>query len=131
METEYINCMPHKFVLYDEETTAILQELEPSNLQLRAEARASPSSLKYLGKAIVSFAPNYVLSQQSVQDIKQATTNSHTTYILLVSMVMGNVLRDHPLGPHIVVLGPDTGPQAVIRDKDGKVIGTTRLIQYC
>jgi hypothetical protein len=49
---------------------------------------------------------------------------------LIVSMPVGEYLRNNPsrwMGP---VFGPDTSPDGAIRDKDGVIIGCNRLVLY-
>jgi hypothetical protein len=50
---------------------------------------------------------------------------------IIVSLPVGEFLKEYPtrwLGP---VIGPDTGPDAVIRDSaTGQIIGTKRMVMY-
>jgi predicted ATP-grasp superfamily ATP-dependent carboligase len=52
---------------------------------------------------------------------------------VIVSMPVGQLVAELSKTEYnlpFMVLGPDTGPSAVIRDSSGKIIGTTRLICY-
>lgn len=49
---------------------------------------------------------------------------------VLVSMPVGQLVQSHPeCVPPYKVFGPDTGPDNVVRD-GGRILGTTRFIQY-
>ena len=49
---------------------------------------------------------------------------------ILVSMPVGEFLRNHPERYGGAVFGPDTGPDGVVRDQRGTILGTTRLLLY-
>ena len=55
---------------------------------------------------------------------------------LLVSMPVGNYLRERGMGPMLResgvwnVYGPNTGPDKVVRNDAGQIVGTTELILY-
>lgn len=50
--------------------------------------------------------------------------------VLLVSMPVGEYFAAHPELAEYTIMGPDTGPDGVIRDNAGKIIGTKRFILY-
>lgn len=49
---------------------------------------------------------------------------------ILVSMPVGEILRNEPERYRGAVYGPDTGPDGVIRDDKGAIKGTFRLVLY-
>lgn len=70
---------------------------------------------------------------QYEQTIEWPDIPSHVTAVI-VSMPVGQLVAELNKNPNYKlpyhVMGPDTGPSAVIRDSTGKITGTTRLICY-
>ena len=51
--------------------------------------------------------------------------------VIIVSSLVGEYLSMHPeIFPGTEIVSPDTSPGFVIRDKDGRIAGTKRLIGY-
>lgn len=70
---------------------------------------------------------------QYEQTIEWPDIPSHISAVI-VSMPVGQLVAELSKNPEYrlsyYVMGPDTGPSAVIRDSSGKITGTTRLICY-
>ena len=49
---------------------------------------------------------------------------------IIVSMPVGEFLATHPTLCKWYVFGPDTGPDACVRDSVGRIVGTKRLVFY-
>jgi len=55
---------------------------------------------------------------------------------VIVSMVVGNAVRDTPtklpagMRSALMILGPDTSPDSVVRDEHGRIEGVRRFVLY-
>ena len=49
---------------------------------------------------------------------------------LIVSMPVGEFLRDHGNPTGIPIYGPDSSPEGAVRNAGGQVIGSRRLVRY-
>lgn len=49
---------------------------------------------------------------------------------IIVSMPVAQYMIQQPEWAHLRIFCPDTGPHGAVRDKDGRIVGTKRLVQY-
>lgn len=121
------NCTPHNIKVYSKDHQKVLTEFPASGNQIRLESsqQFELPMLKVDGNEIPC-----VTSQKFNPKINWPKLDDSVDTIL-VSMPVGNLvennfLKDVPYN----VMGPDTGPSAVVRDENGRILGTTRLILY-
>ena len=57
--------------------------------------------------------------------------SEHLGKDILVSLMAGEALaaRSYPVRNMFRILVPDTGPESVVRDNEGKILGVKRLIK--
>jgi len=124
----YINATPHSIVLYNEKGDTILASY-PSVGEIRL-VEATPCILTYYGvgksgKHLIPIveAPNYY---DIVSDINIADLGVDD--VLIVSMPVSEFLLK--MYPDKWFFTPDTGPNGVVRNSSGQIIGTKRLRLY-
>lgn len=131
MEQKIVNLTPHKIVIYSKDKKTILKEL-PSQGVLRCEERfpQSAGELRIDDHYIEMCEKPEYTSIEPFHLLKK-----YNDHFLIVSMPVGlefskgGFLLKKSLGIR-GVLGPDTGPDGVVRDESGRILGTIRLIRY-
>lgn len=115
------NGTPHAIILCDPTTGAQLQEF-PSNGMIRINESRAEKDLKIEGFPYPLVAPPTFHGLIGMPDDIDAT--------LIVSMPVGQLIQACPNIWRGAVVGPDTGPDGVVRDAAGKIVGTKRFVVY-
>ena len=122
MNTDLINCTPHDisvFSCFCDEPRVYAK----SGKEIRVTSEEqTPLPFDALGVPVVS---RQVFTSLTIPDDIPAGSS------LLVSMPVGEYFAAHPDQCRHWVFGPDTGPDGVVRDQQGKICGTKRLVFYC
>ena len=142
-----INCTPHTIKVFETEFSEELNttmhneiaEFPPSGFIMRLESEeqtpcgtieangtfGNPSKVKI----------PMVNAQKFKKDLKWPTAEDDPRFgdknvTILVSMPVGQMISELHAEIPFNVAGPDTGPGGVIRDHNGQIKGTTRLVKY-
>jgi len=112
-----INTTPHEIVLMHDGVPHHFPK--DNDMQLRLNEEDMGGLTDVCGIPVVA-APRYTGLSGPVPDDDRP---------ILVSQLVGQYIATHGLrSGH--VYGPDTGPGGVVRDADGKIIGTRRFVRY-
>ena len=126
--SKIINTTPHEIVICDCKGTPLHRYPSDPDHQLRVSSHVERNVLGTATYAdgpavLLSAAPVYTVINGPMQELLQST--------LLVSMPVGEFIAKHPTEfEEVVALGPDTGPDGVVRDASGRIVGTTALLVY-
>lgn len=116
-ERQFINLTPHSVVIFKQDGTKL--EIEPSGEVLRLiEEDTIFDEVEGITIIKRKFSPPEIVG-----------VLYDSTKIVIVSLVTLLSLKDFDPKPTALVVAPDTGSGAV-RDSEGKIIGTTRLITF-
>ena len=116
--TKLLNLTPHDICIYSNENKLLVTIPSSGNLRLVEDTRVEKRN--EFNIPIVS-APVYL-------DIDQPELI--TSENVLVSMPVAQYMKTQKKYKHLNVYCPDTGPAGVVRDLNGKILGTKRLVQY-
>lgn len=121
MSAPFINCTPHDIsVVQNGETKTFAK----SNVELRlTSAPQIKLPFDHTGVSVVTKQTFVGVEWPVNHGIKDSAW-------ILVSMPVGDYFAAHPKECKHWVFGPDTGPEAAIRNEKGQIVGTTRLIFY-
>jgi len=130
MNIEFLNCTPHDIFLVDDKKN-VLRKFPKTSVDVRLQTKPQVElPFQTLGLPVVSkqtftgidwpmnrdlLIPDYVIPKGSW---------------ILVSMPVGEYLASHPDECEHWVFGPDTGPGGAVRDQQGQIYGTKRLVFY-
>lgn len=122
-----LNLTPHQInVQYTSADGVIGTYCIPSSGEVRLTNKPQVKLVEHSGIQVYS-APQYEPT------IEWPDIPCHVSAVI-VSMPVGQLVAELSKNPNYKlpyhVMGPDTGPSAVIRDSSGKIVGTTRLICY-
>lgn len=119
MSVEFLNCTPHEIILFEGDNKRAFM---PSGKILRVTSKEQTElPFQHLGVPVVT--------KQTFDSVEGSVDIPDGAHIL-VSMPVGEKLAMKPETVKWWVFGPDTGPDAVVRDGAGKIRGTTRFILY-
>lgn len=122
-----INCTPHPVVVFNAEGTEVLATFACTDYQPRL-AEEAQEQVGFLQRPDGTQVP--VVSPQKFKGVTGLPpVDGEECPDIIVSMLVGQKLRETGEWAG-AVYGPDTGKGAV-RDENGRIKGTTRLIQYC
>lgn len=118
-----VNTTPHDIVIYNQDKTEIIKTYPRSGKEIRMES----AEQEQLGTLNTEKVPVFEAQFFNKCDMRAAIELGS---VFLVSMPVGQHFstRSHYL-PY-TFLGPDTSPAAVVRDDQGRILGTTRLVYY-
>lgn len=122
-----LNCTPHEIKVFDL-LGNVLATIPKSEyvVRLAQELNGRPDKCKFYssyGSIPVTNPPKYL----NVQGLPPK--NDDCSYDIIVSSIVANELSCGNLPEHINrVYSPDSGPNGVVRDNDGNIIGTKALI---
>ena len=117
-ENNFVNLTPHEINMYDPSGESLIATFPPSGVVARVNEESSfyqRGIFKFSKKEYTSLYfsdPNFVLDTEMYN---------------IVSTFCMNAVPEKDRG--VVFVSPDTGPDSVIRDSDGKIIGV-RGFQY-
>lgn len=116
------NCTPHDIHVYDDNRDDVILTVPKSDHCARL-IEGEPVLVGNLGNGIpVVLAPNYVgVTGLPFPDAGQT---------IVVSMPVGRYIQAGKMSWSGRVYGPDTSVAACVRDSAGRVVGTTRFVQY-
>jgi hypothetical protein len=119
--TKFVNLTPHKITIFCNDGSTI--EVEPSGKVFRLEER---------DRVIAKIGNVEVVAREFMipTEIKQFFDNPQAVYIVSLPALMAlkTIEKQHPELMDISwIVAPDTGSGAV-RDEQGRIIGTRRLI---
>ena len=123
-----INTTPHEIVVWgtgDASDTVIARFPPARDAQLRMKTTPVVKLPPLNDVVPVVSAPAFVSFDGPVEDMLEST--------LIVSMPVGEFIRQNHDAPEFEcmrVYGPDTGPDAVVRNDSGQIVGTGRLVLY-
>ncbi len=117
-----VNMTPHDICVYDNEEKTVIITFPASGYVCRCTSETPESQLPDRGGIPMIEAPRF----RDVEGLPPSVSAPD----VLVSMPVGEFLRDHPDWYRGAVLGPDTGPGYAVRDDGGAIRGTTRLVLY-
>lgn len=139
MSGSILNYTQHPIVVYNKQSgpdRVIIATLKSDGALFCATERQVPLDSFEVAPGVsvgVVTAPRF--TRVTPYDLMDQARGHH----IIVGMPVGNylatmayeVLKTTEPGYGILsVLGPDTGPDAVVRDEHGNIIGTTRFIKY-
>ena len=127
-----LNYTPHKITIYDQQKNGTIIAEFPSDGVLRCTQSYSESK----GVVVTKNGEIPLVAAPKFLDVKPMNLLEQSKgFHIIVSMPVGQMLSASGssikkyFGIHSI-FGPDTGPEAVVRDTNGRIIGTTRLIKY-
>jgi len=106
------NLTPHKIVVYDSSGERVVLEVEPSD----TVARVTPKQEELFRIGSVPVAKTEFGEVEGLPEPKKCTAYVVSTLVL-------NALK----GKRPDVVAPDTSPQSVIRDEEGRIKGIKRF----
>lgn len=122
---DVINTTPHEIVVCGADNATIARYPSDPSAQLRMKTSPMNELAPLNGVVPVVSAPTYVSIDGPVAELLKRT--------LIVSMPVGEYIRQHRDDAEFEsmrVYGPDTGPEGVVRDGSGRIVGTRRLVMY-
>jgi hypothetical protein len=122
--TKFVNLTPHKITIYASDGSMI--EVEPSGKVFRLEEK---------DKVVAKIGNVEVVAREFTipTEVKQFFDNPEAVYIISLPALMAlrTIEKQHPeLMNTTWIVAPDTGSGA-IRDAEGRIVGTKRLIILC
>lgn len=120
-----LNLTPHDVHVLNDDGS-ILLTYPKSGQQARMISKPQVSVDCDLGDVPMVSAQRWSNVDQSVEIDPEVTH-------LLVSMPVGDfIARSHISNKYwnYTIIGPDTGPQSAVRDQNGRIVGTRRLVLY-
>ena len=121
--TQIVNLTPHSIKLYANSGTITMFPPRGKVIRLQSIEQQSESVTINGDSVPISSPPCFepVIYWPMMKDC----------HAVLVSMPVGQIIQRNPeFGPPYEVWGPDTGPDHVVRDEDGCILGTTQFIRY-
>jgi len=135
-----VNCTPHPIDVFkklDEDDWKFMVRIPPSGFVMRLdsheqECRGAWGATGVDGELV---RIPVVTSQRFKTEIKWPTSEeipelSDENAVILVSMPVGQFIAELNEDIPYNVGGPDTGPEGVVRDSEGQILGTTRFVWY-
>lgn len=121
-----LNLTPHSVRIYDATKTRVVLEI-PSHgpaMRLIPETQKEIRSLKLIEKEITLVLPPTFVGVENIPKTVDV--------MIIVSSLVAEFLIKHDeyKNKYKGIFAPDTGPSAVVRDEQGGIIGTTRLVKY-
>jgi len=130
-----VNLTPHALSFYSDDGARVILTVPPAPcgpLRLLDDAtkdrRLGPVLAGEYGAFPAVEAPAFTgIAPAPLADLLDAHAR-----LILVSMPVGQYLRDHPLlvPSHVAVFGPDSGPDGAVRDASGVILGCKRVVRY-
>jgi len=142
MKRVHLNLTPHKITIVGENKSITL---EPSGYVARVITRETKKYEVPIKQGDVTvIVPAVEREQVDVQlpDPREVlqSLNGISGVVLLVSSMVGDYVKNKGLPPEwlavarigisITVAAPDTGPDSVVRDSEGRIIGVRRIVVY-
>ena len=117
-----LNFTPHKIVLMKEKTRDVIVCIEPQGMPIRLNQQSLAAEPVVVDAALIPCvgAPHYT----GVAPMPPADSS-----IIVSALVAEYLMRAHPTHCRRI-FSPDTSPGACVRDDQGRIIGTTRLVRY-
>ena len=122
-----INLTPHTINLHKEDGTVI--EI-PSSGTIRLKEKVSDPIYPFV--VVKSFENPEVIYRDEVK-VVEITPEDPDTLIIIVSSIALDIVKEIDLPEEIqkftrkIVVAPDTGPNSVIRDENGRIVGVKRF----
>ena len=119
--SDYLNATPHEI-----QVAGVKFPVSKTVLRLKNEPSTVIGTLKFgpTTKVDVVGEPKYL-------GLEPDTLPDPLPRVIIVSSLVGEYLAKHQeIFPGVTVVTPDTSPGFVIRDNDGQITGTKRLIGY-
>lgn len=116
-----VNLTPHDIHVYDRETKKLIKTFKASGTVCRCLSDPVLEMEPLYGKIPVQYAPSFY-------ELEGLPTDENAPDIL-VSMPVGEMLRNRKSRYNGAVYGPNTGEGAYRNDK-GQIIGTFGLVMY-
>jgi hypothetical protein len=123
---EFYNCTPHDIVLYEADGKTVKRTFPKRDFVLRLD-QAAPNVAPFQNLGVPVVEPP-AFSHHGAKDMLNANDDITSETLLIVSMVVGDFFANKD--SQWWMFGPDTGPDGVVRDEKGQIIGTKRLVFY-
>lgn len=129
-----LNLTPHKIVIYNAIKTSVIREIPVSpQLAMRLESHIQKFLPHTLDQEIPLVEPPRYREVVNIPlSVRYADGKLGPPSVIVAAVVGEYLVNQAPeLLKHFkAIYAPDTGPGGVVRDAEGSIIGTTRLIQY-
>ena len=119
-KVQFLNCTPHDIVLAEDGCQS--KTFAPWSSEVRLLAKPQ-KELPFQTLGVKVFARQEFIGVAGLGSIPEGS-------YILVSMPVGEFFAKHPELCDHWVFGPDTGPDAVVRNVTGRIVGTKRLVFY-
>ncbi len=118
-----LNLTPHDIVVVDGWSPKVTYPRSGEQVRLNIVERGPPTQLE--NGVWVHEAQRFTTLDRSMKFDEKIRG-------VLVSMPVGEHLRTYgkKMGIEVSVYGPDTSPDAAVRDGDGRIVGTKALVLY-
>ncbi len=119
------NLTPHAISIYDDDFVVEIPPTFNRPLRLKLE-QEKVSTIRVEGHTIPVFSAGKP-SKEAIRHIQQALdtySNGGTEYVIVPTMLLPYV----PDSLKPVVFAPDTGPDSVVRNEEGRIVGVRRLL---
>lgn len=113
---DLVNLTSHDIVLYDQSGENVIAVIPPSGLEARVKAN------KTVVGSVVIDETSVTIAQTQFDDIEGLPEFPDPRKVYIVSLLVLQAARQQGLRGFRLV-GPDTGPHSVVKDKNGKIIG--------
>ena len=124
-----VNLCSHSINLYDRSTEQPIEIFEPSGMMCRC-LTATPDEKKEEEAKIVHNGFNLPAKWAPVFVAIEGLPSDENPPDILVSLAVGDFIRNNPSLYEGGVYGPDSGPEGALRDANGNIIGTFNLLVY-
>ena len=118
---KYVNCTPHSITIFTADGKGRLVYIPTSNFVVRVE-QLPQKEIGHVSDFRIPIveAPVY----GDVTGLPDEATN------IIVSLLVAQQLCENKTWPCAIYV-PDTSPDGVVRDDNGQIVGTKRLVKYC
>jgi hypothetical protein len=123
MSAKFINCTPHDIVLYDNNRN-VIHTFPKTGVDARLLSDPQ-RGLPFQHTGVPVFSPQRF---EAVLMNGPADALPVVGSFVIVSLPVGEYYMRKPAA--YWVFGPDTGPEGVVRDQRGQIMGTKRLVFY-
>lgn len=126
-EPTWYNCTPHDIHIYNQEGTTVVLTIPRSDWNIRVQTSTPTPVGTWQGVPLVSQQQPTGFSAEDHAKLQQASRKKHT---LIVSFFVATVVKDVMPDYGGMILGPNSGPQSVVRDAQGRILGVRTLECY-
>ena len=114
-----INLTPHAMVVFSSDGTTEVARIEPTGVVVRVQTEATEVGVVSINGADIPVVETSYGQVENLPEQQDGTTFVVSTMVLSALKALGVNRRD--------VVAPDTGPQAVVRDGEGRILGVKRF----